>query len=350
MKIERWLITSAATILVGLLISAAPNALEEKVLNIYTWSGYLPDTVIRAFEKETGIHINLSTFANNEALYAKLKANPELGYDIIMPSSYFISRMIKNQLIQPLDKSKLKHLQNLNPYFLNKSYDPNNIYSVPYLWNATGIVINRRYHDPKAVQSWQDLWSASYIKQLLLLDDTREIFSMALLTLHHSANSTDPKALQDAYLKLKALKKNVKLFNTDAQRSIYINEDLSLGMGLNGDLYLATLENSNLTFQYPKEGFVISLDCIVIPKKAKHPLNAHRFIDFVLQANIAKQISLESGFPTPNSAAQQALPLSLKKNSILYPNPKIMAKGQIQEDVGPAAMLYEHYFEMLKLE
>lgn len=332
-----------------LLLSGSVFA-EDKLLNVYGWSAYLPESVIKQFEAETGIRVNFSTYVNNEVLYAKLKANPDSGYDIIMPTSYFVSRMLKQGLIQKIDRSKLMNYKNLNPDFLSKEHDPKNEYCVPYLWNGTSIVINTRYHAVDSVNSWRDLWSPRYKDQLLVLDDTRECFSMALIALGYSVNDTDPKHIKAAFEKLKALMPNIKLFNLDAQRSIYLDEDITIGMGWNGDIFLAKQENPHLAFIYPTDGFMISLDTLAIPTGAKHVANAHLFIDFVLRPEIAKEITLDSGFSTVNIAAKELLPEYIRTDPILYPNAKILKTGQYQADVGEAAPLYEKYFERLKLE
>ncbi len=323
---------------------------EEKILNVYTWSDYLPESVIQKFEQKTGIRINHSTYINNEVLYAKLKTNPDAGYDIIMPSTYFISRMRDQGLIQKIDKSKLTNLKNVNPIFLNKEYDLNNEYSIPYLWTATGIAINKKYHTINKINSWQNFWDPQYKDRLLVLDDPREIFSIALMTLGFSVNDAHPDHLKEAFKKLKALMRNIKLFNTEIQRAIYLDEDITIGMGWNGDIYLVKEQNPNLNFIYPKEGFIVALDCIAIPKGAKHVEYAHQFIDFVLQDLIAKEIALESGFSSANLAAVYLLPEEVRFNPILYPDPKVMERAQFLTDVGEAARLYEKYFELLKLE
>ncbi len=324
---------------------------EEKVLNVYTWANYLPDSVIQRFEKETGIRINCSTYVNNEVLYAKLKANPESDYDIVMPSTYFIGRMKDQNLIQKIDKSKLTHFKNINPIFLNKEYDVFNEYNIPYLWTATGIAINQKYHPSiSKMTSWQNFWDPQYKDQLLILDDTREVFSVALMTLGFSINDTQAVHIKEAFKKLKMLMKNIKLFNTEIQRAIYLDEDVTIGMGWNGDIYLVREQNPNLQFIYPTEGFIIALDCIAIPKGAKHVDYAHEFIDFVLRADIAKEIALESGFSTANIAAIHLLPEQVRLDPILYPDADTMKRGQILMGVGKEAQLYEKYFELLKLE
>ena len=173
---------------------------------------------------------------------------------------------------------------------------------------------------------------------------------MALIALGYSVNDQDPEHIKAAFEKLKALMPNIKLFNMDAQRSIYLDEDITIGMGLNGDIFLAKAQNPYLQFIYPQEGFVITLDSIAIPVGAKHVANAHRFIDFVLRPEIAKQITLESGFSTPNLAAKELLPLQIRTDPILYPDVETLKKGQFHAGVGEATPLYERYFERLKLE
>jgi spermidine/putrescine transport system substrate-binding protein len=335
---------------IGLVLQSFSAWGLDEILNIYTWAGYLPDSVIREFEAETGIRVNHSTYANNEILYAKLKANSDVGYDIIIPSSYFVSRMISQDLLQKIDHTQLPNLREINPVFLKKSHDPENDYSVPYLWNVTGIVVNSQFHDIKKIKSWNDLWRPEYRDQLLVFDDTREVFSIALLALGYSINDTNPTHIQQAFSKLKLLMNNIKLFNLDAQRSIYLDEDITIGMGWNGDIYLASLENPHLHFIFPKEGGIISLDSMAIPKKAKHVAAAHRFIDFILRPSIATKITLETGFSTPNLGALNLLPETVQQNKILYPEKAVLEQCQVLDNVGDAVRTYEKYFELLKLE
>jgi spermidine/putrescine transport system substrate-binding protein len=337
----------------GLIIGVAGCSLayaEEKVLNIYTWASYVPDKVVQQFERETGIRVNHSTYASNEVLYAKLKANPTAAYDIIIPSTYFINRMINNDLLQKIDRTKLSHLKNVNPIFLDKEHDPKNEYGVPYLWNATGIAVNKKAHNADNIRSWQDLWAPAYKDELLLVDDAREVFSTALLVLGLSVNDTKLEAIDLAFQKLKKLLPNVKLFNTDAQKTIYLDEDITLGMGWNGDIYLASLENAELSFIYPTEGFIVALDCLAIPRGARHVEYAHQFIDFILRAEVAEKISMITGFPTANIAAFHLLPEAVRNNPILYPNHSTMKRGFLLMDVGKAAAVYEKYYVRLKLE
>ncbi|TLY47455.1 MAG: spermidine/putrescine ABC transporter substrate-binding protein [Gammaproteobacteria bacterium] len=327
----------------------SPAYAEEKIVNIYNWSNYISNDVLKQFTQETGIKVNYTTYDSNETLYAKLKANPHTGYDVIVPSTYFVDRMRQQGMLQALDKSRLPNFKNLNPALLNKSYDPGNHYSIPYFWSSTGIVVNSKYHPVQQLQAWSDLWSPTYRNQLLLLDDVHEVFSMALMVLGFSPNDTHPEHIRLAYFKLKQLMPNVRLFNNDGVKSLFIDEDLNIGMAWNGDIYQAAKENSALRFIYPKEGFVISIDSMAIPIGASHLNNAYTFINFILRPDIAKKISLATGFATPNLAAYKMMTKATLTNSMIYPDKKTLQRGRVQDDVGAAESVYQHYWELLKI-
>jgi spermidine/putrescine transport system substrate-binding protein len=322
---------------------------EEKVVNVYTWSGVIPDAVIQQFEKETGIKVNFSTYDSNEVMYAKLKASKNAGYDIVEPSSYYIDRMRRQDMLEKLDHSKLSHFGNLNPQLLDSAFDPKNTYSLPFIWGVTGIFINNDYHSADKVTRWSDIWDPKYRDQLMLLDDSREVFSMALRVLGYSINDENPDHIKQAYLKLKELLPNVKIFSS-APISMLIDEDATIGMVWNGDLYKARTENKQLNFVYPKDGFVIWIDNFAIPKNAPHLSNAYKFIDFILRADVAKTIALDNNFPTANLAGQKLLPKDVKTSSLIYPTDEILRRGEYQTDVSDQALtLYEKYWERLKM-
>lgn len=330
--------------------SASSNQTDtDHTLNIYNWSDYLPEEVLQQFEQETGIHINYSTYDNNETMYAKLKANPDIGYDIVVPSTYFIDRMKSEQMLMPIDKSRLTNFNNLNPALLNKSFDPNNQYSIPYLASSTGILYNDQYYPVGSIHNWTDLWNKKYQNQLLILDDVREIFSVALLALGDSPNTADPEQIKAAFDKLKMLLPNIKLFNDEAVKAIYIDEDATVGMAWSGDAYQAAQENPHLHFIYPNDGYLISEDSMAIPAHAPHIDNAYLFINYILRPEVAAKIAMNTGYTTPNLMAKNYLPRSVRESSIMYPDAKVLARGQFQLDVGNATDLYEHYLELLKL-
>ncbi len=319
----------------------------SEVVNVYNWSNYISNEVLAQFTRETKIKINYSTYDSNETLYSKLKTNSHSGYDVIVPSTYFVDRMRQEGMLQKLDKKKLSEFKQLNPILLNQSYDPGNQYSVPYFWSATGIAINTHYLVKNSIKFWNDLWQPQYRSKLLLLDDVREVFSIALISLGYSPNDRDPDHIKQAYLKLKKLMPNVKLFNSDAAKALYVDEDVLLGMAWNGDVYKAQKENPAIQFIYPQPYYIIAIDSMVIPKYAPHLKNAYRFINFILRPDIAKKLSLATGYASPNQTAVTQLPQL--RHTIVYPDTKTVRRARVQTDVGTLIQVYEHYWELLKI-
>lgn len=323
---------------------------KENILNIYAWTGEIPDQAIKQFEKETGIKVNFSTYENNEIMYAKLRASKNSDYDLIMPSSYFVDRMKKQNMLETLDKKQLSNWKNINSEFTNPSYDPGCQYSVPFIWGVTGIFVNQQYYSPKNLLKWSDLWDKRFNNKLLWLDDIREAFSIALLTLGYPVNDHDPKHLQAAFLKLKALMPNIKVFSTDTVISIIIDEDATIGTAWNGDAYKASQENANIKFIFPKEGFIIWMDSFAIPRTASHKDAAYQFINFMLRAEIAKMVALQTRYPIANLAGQQLLPAEIRNNTMIYPPKETLRRGQYQTDLGDETLaIMEKYWEELKM-
>lgn len=334
-----------------LLLSSYSTYAADNIVNVYAWSGEIPDSVVSQFQKETGIKVNFSTYDSNETLYAKLKAVDNPGYDVVEPSSYYVDRMRQEKMLQPLDLTQIPNIKYLDPNFLNENYDPGNQYSLPNLWGVTGIFVNKKYIDPTTVTKWTDLWQSRFNNQLLLLDDVREVIPMTLMSLGYSANDNDPEHIKQAYEKLLQLRTNIKLFVSDAAASIITDEDADIGMTWNGDLYRAQLSNPNLVFIYPSDGFVIWVDCFAIPAGAPHYQNALKFINFMMRPDIALQSSMAYYYATPNLQAQSMLPKEIRNNPMIYPSHDILKKGQFQTDITDQSLnLYAQYWEMLKLK
>lgn len=332
----------------GLLISTMAHA-QKNVLNIYAWSGEIPHEIIDQFEKESGIKVNYSIFDNNEIMYTKLRTNPK-GYDLVEPSTYYIERMYKQNMLEKLDKSKLSHYHHIDPFFLNKIYDPQSLYSVPFVWGSTGIFYNADYFKEDDIKSWADFYNPKFFNQLMLLDEIHSVFSSSLKMLGYSVNDKNPAHFNEAYLKIRALKPNIRLFNSDAVISILIDEDATIGMAWSGDVYTAQKENPKLRFVYPTEGFEIWVDHFVLLKNAPHRENAYQFLNFLLRPDIAKAVSLGTNYSTTNLAAKNLMPDAIKKNPILYPSYDILRKGEFISDSGDASSaLMEKYWEWLKM-
>lgn len=334
--------------LLAWLLCCGAAAAAADTLVIYNWTEYLPRQVISRFTKETGIQVKLSTYDSNEAMYAKVKTVKGQGYDLIVPSTYFIDRMRREGLLQKIDKARLSNLGNLDPRLLNQPYDPNNEYSIPYLWGVTGVAVNAKAVDPQKIIAWTDLWDPAYKNKVLLLNDMREVFSLGLKVLGYSINSTDETQISAAYEKLTGLLPNVRVFNADSPKSSFLAREVVLGMDWNGDAYQANQENPAIQFIYPKEGVALWLDSMAIPAGAANVEGAHKFIDFVLRPDIAKIITEEVGYTSPNLAAIKLLPDKVRNNRIAYPTEADLKNSEFQTDVGEALPIYEKYWQRLK--
>ncbi|HSW93321.1 MAG TPA: spermidine/putrescine ABC transporter substrate-binding protein [Gammaproteobacteria bacterium] len=345
------LICFYAIVLFSLAVTDRLFADVPNVVNVYTFGEEIPGYVIAQFERETGIRVNYSSYETNEIMYSKLRATTRPEYDVVEPSSYYVDRMRHQNMLEKLDKTRLSGYKNLDPFFLDLRYDPHSDFSIPFVWGITGIFTNRNYFSAGNIVHWSDLFNKKYFNQLMILDDPREAFSMALLMLGYSINDTNPAHIKEAYQKLRTLMPNIRLFNTDAVASILIDEDAAIGIAWNGDLARARTENTKLNFVYPTEGFEIWVDNFVILKNAPHRANAYKFLDFLMRPDIAKKVSLAISYSTANLAAKNLLPPDIKNDAVLYPSPEVLSHGQFEVDIGDTTYaLLEKYWEQLKME
>jgi len=320
----------------------------HKTLNLYAWGGEIPKVLIQEFEHETGIKVNFSTYDNNETLYVKLKATSHPMYDVILPSAYFVERLQKQGLLSQLDPTRLANLKNLDPAFTNNDYDPHNHYSVPLIWGATGIFYHQQ-EVKKRPTHWDALWDKNWQHQLMLLDDPREVFGMALFKLGYNPNDANPEHIEQAFQSLKALAPNIKLFASESIQSIIIDGDSVLGMAWNADAFKAHLENTNIQFVYPEDGFILWIDCLALLKNAPHPDEAYAFINFMLKATSAATLALAEGHAITNQAGKNLLPENTQNNPMIYPSSEVLKRGVIQRDLDEQTLeLYNAYWQKLK--
>jgi len=328
--------------------AAAAPATKQKVV-VYNWTEYLPESALQAFTKETGIEVEYATYESNEAMYAKIKLLEGKGYDVVVPSTFYVEKMRKEGLLQKLEKEKLKNIANLDPALLNKPYDPNNEYSVPYLVSATGIAINGKVVDASKITKWADLWKPEYVGKIELMDDMRDNFYIGLRLCGFQDNSTNEAEIKCAYEKLKELLPSVKTFNSDAPKVPLIQGNVNIGAIWNGEAYKASQELENVQFVYPEEGATFAIDSFVIPKGAANVDAAYKFIDFMLRAESAKAAIEDLGYTAPNLAGQALLDEKLRTNKMVFPSKEEFEKGSIHADVGDEVLaIYSKYWDLLK--
>lgn len=323
-------------------------AASKDVLNIYNWAEYIPEEVITAFEKEYNASVNYSTFENNESMYTKLKLLDGKGYDLAFASTYFIERMSQQGMLQKIDKSKIPHVKDMIPGLMGHAFDKKNDYSLPYIWGVTAISYNSELIDGSKVTAWGDLWKPEFVGKLMLLDDVRDVFGMALKSKGYSINSTKESEVKEAYELLKTLTPNVVVYNSDAPHVPFVTGEVGIGQQWNGSAFLAQQEINTIEYVYPSEGVIMWMDNFIIPKKAEKVDLAHKFIDFMYRPENQAILVESLGFPAPSLRAKEKLSADYKNNSVIFPPNEVIEKGEFTNDIGKANEMYQKYWQLLK--
>ncbi len=327
--------------------ASAPAAVavnsEEKILNIYNWPDYVPEGMIAAFEKESGIKVNYDTFETNEALHAKLVAGNS-GYDIVVPGTVFAKPQIEGGLLQPLDKSKIPNLANLDPAIMTvlAKADPDNKHLVPWAWGFTTVGINKTKVEkalgkmPMPENAWDLVFKPEYTSKLkscgiAYLDSPTEIIPVALHYIGKDAYSNDPADYKAANEMLSKVRKDVRLFSSTMIDDI-AGGKACVAIGWSGDVNIAAgraKENKSkdvIEALLPSTGALIFADTMAVTKDAKHPNNAAAFIDFYLRAENAALMSNEMNYPTGNKAAMDKIKPEIAGNKTIFVESDYFAK------------------------
>ncbi|PKF49186.1 extracellular solute-binding protein [Enterovibrio nigricans] len=339
---KKWSSILASTACAAALFSSSAIAANDQLI-FANWGPYISTELREQFTRETGIKVIYSTYESNETLYAKMKTHPD-GYDLVVPSTYFVAKMRDEGMLQKIDQTKLSNFAELDKNYLDKPFDPNNDYSVPHVIAMTGLAVNTDMYNPDDFKSWADLWNPELEGQIMLMDDTREVFHIALRKLGYSGNSTDPQQIDEAYEELKKLMPNVLVFNSDNPANPYLSGEVGLGMLWNGSAAAAQREGLPIELVWPEEGGIFWVDSLTIPKNAKNVEAAHKMIDFLLRPDIAAKISADTGYLTAVEKSNSAY----KDNPTLFPPQEDIDRGEWQDAVGNLTEKYENYFLRLK--
>lgn len=292
------------------------SAEEEKVLNIFSWDGYVDyASVIQPFEQQTGIKVNYAPFSTNDEMFKKLQENGASEYDLVIASDYILNTARLEGLMLPLDKEQLPNFTNLDERFISQYFDPDNEYVVPYMSGIPLIVYN-----PDMVQieidGFEDLWDPSLADSIGLIDDARVSIGMVLLSMGQSMNTTDDAVLAQAKEKLFALRENIHVLEYENLHNSLISGDISVAYTFTPYVALALDANPNLQVVWPKEGLGFGIDGAFIPANAPHPDNAHTFLNYLLDGQVAAVTAEWQYYCTPNAAAQEFLPNAYKNNPV----------------------------------
>lgn len=301
-------------------------------LVIYNWGDYIDPKLLTKFTKETGIKVQYETFDSNEAMYTKINQGGTT-YDIAVPSDYTIDKMIKENLLIKLDKSKIKGLNHIGKEFMGKSFDPKNDYSIPYFWGTVGIIYNKKQLKtyPK---HWNDLWKKEYKNSIMMVDGAREVLGIGLNSLGYSLNAKNMTQLNQAEKKLNALTPNIKALVGDELKGYMIQGDAPIGVTFSGEASEMLSENEDLVYVVPTEGSNLWFDNMVLPKTAKHLNEAYRFINFMLKPENAAQNAEYIGYATPNDTAKALLPKEVKNDKAFYPDQETINHLEVYDNLG----------------
>ncbi len=320
---------------------------EEKELALYNWSDYVAGSTIPGFQKETGIKVTQDFFASNEDLLGKLQAGAT-GYDVIVPSDYMVAIMVKSDVIQKLDKSKIPNIKNVGENYMGLSYDPNNEYSLPYQWGTTGILYNKK-EVGKLDSSWDAMWDKQFEGKMAMLADSREAIGAALYKLGYSVNSKNQDQLQEAEAELKKQQPLLRgYFASTEVRPLVMNGDILLGHVYSGDAFLAMSENEDLDYLIPNPRATRWTDNMSIPNGAPHPDNANKFINYILDAKVGAALSNYTYYNTPNEASLSDIDPALKDLPGYTLASDIFERLEVIEDVGKTTREYERIFTEVK--
>lgn len=303
-------------------------------LNVYNWGLYISDgsdesvDVISAFEELTGIKVNYTTFDTNESMYAKLKSGGA-SYDVIFPSDYMLGKMANEGMLLPLNKENIPNLAGISELYLDKEYDPGNVYSVPYMWCMVGITYNKDMVDEADLeQGWNLLWDPRYTGQILQFNNSRDCFAMALKTLGRSMNPTSTQDIDDALVKLQEQKPLVQAYVMDEVFDKMEGGEAALAPYYTGDGLTMIAENPSLGMFIPEEGTLQCVDAMCIPASSQNQEAAEMFINYMCEVDAALQNALFVQYTSPVEAVRDLLPAELRDSELMYPDPELIERSE----------------------
>jgi spermidine/putrescine transport system substrate-binding protein len=336
---------------VGFTFTRNARAAEEKKLNFYNWDTYIGDTTLDDFKNATGIDVNMSLYATNDELFAKLGAGNS-GFDVVVPGSEFVEPMIAAGLLEPLDHARIPNIKNIDPAFIiDAPYDPGRVYSLPYTYLVIGIGY-RKSRVKGVPDTWKVLFdSDQYKSRIAVVSDASELYRHVFKYLGQSANNPTPELIKRAERILAMQRPYIKSFHEDNGQDLLLSGEVDLVMEYNGDIAQIMEEDDDIDFVVPKEGALKQSDTLAIPKGAPHPENAHAFINFLLDANVGKDIFTTIKFPSPNAAATALMPESYRNNPVIFPPAEVLAKCEYPRYAGQEiSRLFDESMTRLRTE
>lgn len=302
-------------------------AAAQRVVNFYNWDTYIGPTTLDDFKAAVGPSVKMDLFATNDELFAKLRAgNP--GYDVVVPSNEFVTRMIQAKMLMPLDHAKIPNIKNLLPDFQDAVFDPGRKFSMPYTWLVLGIGYRKsKMGDVGVPDSWKWVFDSNrFAGKIALLSESADLIRLCAKYKGHSVNNIPDAMVADIEKMLIKQKPFVKVFHEDNGQDLLVARDVDVVIEYNGDIAQKMREDDDISFVVPKEGSLLNSDTLCIPVGAPHVEDAHAFINYLLDGEVGSKITAEILYPTPNAAARDLMPDTYKNNPVIYPPAEVLAK------------------------
>jgi spermidine/putrescine transport system substrate-binding protein len=298
---------------------------SSNVVNVYNWGEYIDESVLKDFEAATGIKVNYQMYDSNETMYSKI-AGGGANYDVVIPSDYMVARLIEEDLLAPLNFDNIPNFADIDPALKNPAYDPENLYSVPYMWGLMGVIYNTKAVDEEDLGSWDLLWNEKYAGDILMIDNSRDAIGIALKRLGYSYNTTDEAQVRQAVDLLVEQWPIVQAYVMDDIFQKLEGANAYVGTYYYGD-YLTMYENNpDLGFYIPEEGTNIYVDAMCILKDAPNKANAEAFINYMCSTQAGLKNCEAIWYSSPLLSVREELDPEIADDPYAYPDADIMAK------------------------
>lgn len=322
---------------------------EQNKLNVFIWSEYIDPVIVEEFSKKFDCKVTIDLYEDNESMIAKLQGGGDSLYDIVVPSDYVVTAMIKSGLLAPLSHTNIPNFKNVDPKFASPPSDPGNKYTAPYQWGTVGLYVRKPKGKPLD-ETWGLLFDpAKQPGAFLLMDDIRATFAAALLYKGYDPNSVNPKELQEVRdLLLDAKKRSQGFEGGVGGKNKVLAKTVAMAVVYNGDAVRGMKEDPETVYFVPREGGEFWMDSMAIPAKAPNRDMAEKFINFILDAQVGAKLSDFNQYATPNLAARKYVNPDDLKNTAIYPTPEMMGKLRFLKDVGKDTRLYDELWTQIK--
>lgn len=315
-------------------------------LDVYNWPYYISTSALLAFEAQYHCKVNYKEFPSNEELLTAIE-NRTGAWDVVFPSDYMVEIMTRKHLLRTMDRSLVPNYPNIDARFLNREFDPENRYSLPYIWGATGIGFNKVQVSPSPID-YDVLWNAKYKNRIGLLDDVRFGLAAPLMWMGESPNTTDPVVLARAESLLVAQKPLVKAYSSENYVDLLKSGEVWLFYGYSGDIVQAIPDFPELDFIIPASGSAVYIDNMVIPVTCDQLTLAHAFVNYLLDPSVAAAIMDSTWFAMPNKAAVDLVRPEIRRSTAVFPPADVLEKCQGVRDLGMFSVQYEELWQRVK--